>query len=285
MDIMGKDLVKTGKIIKINPEDVLNVYKYAKHEINWDPDAFIKKLMEISPYLYKKEYAGKVELINDDDERKGIKIFAPVNTVILPVYMRDKDYMVFKSYKGLIEHKTRETVDISEFSLFDVYQVVDEPFGRLSKVGFSAWIEYRESIKRYGIKAFGPSVVDRGIGYPSKTTLSVAVFTEGSFDEEVASEYLNIIRRLQGVPYSELPRIEETGSSAFEQSIREGMLWLERDLTSILNLVNFLYSYEFDENDIIGWLFKSYSDLVRSFGCKFDDALSSFVRVISAFMF
>jgi hypothetical protein len=286
-----KTLVKTGKVIKIKPEDVLSsVYKYVKYEMNWNPDAFTKKLREISPYLDKLKLDGKVKLMGDNDVKSGIEIEVPVDTVILPVYMRDKDYLRFKFYEGLIEHKTKDVVDIEEFSLFDVYKVVDKPFGKLDKVYFSTWINYRKDINSYGIKMFGisisggPNELSRIVGL-YKTYLTFTAITEGSYDEEFIIKHLNTIKRLQGTPYSELPWIEAKSTDPYEENIRQGMLFIERDLTAVLNLIHFLHSHEFNENDIIGWLFKSYSDLVKSFGCEFDNALSSLIRVISAFMF
>jgi hypothetical protein len=287
--VTGKDLVKTGKVIRIRPERISEVYWYMKYKVTWDTDAFIKKLTEISPHLDELEYAGKVDLANYDDGRKSISIKVPVDTVILPVYIRDKSYMAYDVYKGLIEHKTKGVVDIEEFSLFDVYKVTDKPSGRLGKVYFSTRIEHREDIKNYGIKSFGISISERStselsrIHDFSKTHLTFAVFTDGPYDYNFIKDCINVIKRLQGTPYSELPRIEATSSSVLERNIRKSMLFLEQDLTSLLNSIHFLHSHEFDENGIIGWLFKPYSGIVKGFRCEFEKALTLFADVLTFF--
>jgi len=283
MTLRGKNLVKTDKVIKVKPEDILKIYKYAKYVMSWDPNEFIEKLKEIYPHINKREYADRIQFLSNDI-KDGIKILVPVDTVILPTYMRDKDYMLLKAYRGLIEHKTSDVIDINEFSLFDVYKVVDKPFGRLSHVDFAAWIEYRNEIKSYGIKVLGISIVDRRLGYHSRDLLTGTVFSENPFDEELNLRYLKIVKQLQGVKYSDLPNVKEIANFGFKKGILGSMLWLERDLTATLNLVHFLHSHEFDKNDIIGWLFKPYSDLVKGFGCKFEDALV-LADVISAFLF
>jgi hypothetical protein len=279
MALMGKNLVKTNKVIKVEPEDILKIYKYAKYMINWQPDKFIEKLEEIYPYINRREYVNRVQFLSNDI-KDGIRILVPANTIILPTYMRDKEYMVFKVYRSLIEHKTSDVIDINEFSLFDVYKVVDKPFGRLSHIDFSAWIEYRREIKSYGIKIFGISVVDRRLGRDFRDLLTGTVFGENIFDEELNLGYLKMIKQLQGVKYSDLPYVEGIANFGYEKGVLSGMLLLERDLTATLNLVHFLYSHEFDENDIIGWLFKHYSDNIKGLGCEFEKALSKLTGVL-----
>lgn len=279
---MGKNLVKTGRVIKVNPYDILSLYKYAKYHIQWESRELIKKLMEIYPY--RKElgnedydvfynYGGGV-LFEGEGVEKDVSIHIPLNFLLLPVYIHG---IVPPSYEyekiiDVIEPDKNDVVDMDKLSLFNVYQVVDDAKGRINVVKLVISIEYRKDIRNYGIGALDviaddiPTIED-----PERLSILSLVY-DSSDEEERIAKYLGKIRELQGKKYSEIGRF------------RDGIEWVEERLITTINLINALYTSKFDENDIIGWMLKQYSDTFKGFGCEFEDMLSSAAKVISAFL-
>jgi hypothetical protein len=277
----GKNLVKTGKVIKVDPEKILNLYKYAKYHITWESKEISKKWEEFRKYMGNRGY-NEIRSLVGKNLTDALVIYIPANFVILPTYMRDRGFKLTEYYKDILEPKISPVVDINEFSLFDLYEVVEEPTGRLGLVDFAIGIRYRRDIGSFGVKTLSIIIEDRYAGPSSKYTLTGSTFLEGSYDEESTFLSLKAVKSVQGVSYSDLPSIIEHGQDILK-NLKEGMLWLERDLTSTLNLIHFLHSHEFDENDAVGWLFKPYSDIIKGFGCNFEDALS-LADVVSAFL-
>jgi len=279
----GKNLIKTDKVIKVDPEKILNLYKYAKYHIIWESKEIAKKWEEFRKYMGNRGY-NEVRSLVGEDPTGALGIYIPVNFVILPTYMHDRVFKITEYYRDIIEPKISPVVDVNEFSLFDLYKVVEEPTGRLGLVDFAIGIRYRRDIGNYGIKTLSIIIEDRHAGPPSRYTLTGSTFLEDPYDEESTFLSLEAVKSVQGVSYSDLPSIIERGQDILK-NLEEGMLWLERDLTITLNLIYFLHSHEFDENDAVGWLFKPYSDIIKGFGCDFDDALLTAAKVISAFLF
>jgi len=278
----GKNLVKTDKTIKVDPEKILKIYKYVKNYINWESEEFVKKIEKIFQYEGKQEYGGSRFSVGRD-LKDGIEIYVPLKFIVLPTYMRDKRFKITKYYWDLLDPRISYTVDINEFSLFDIYQVVEEPGGRLGVVDFNIEIKYRKDINSYGLTALSIVLEDKHVGSPSRFYLTGTSLSEDPYYVEKSFMYLETIKQLQGFPYADLSSLEEHSSGVLK-NISEGMLWLERDLTSTLNLLNFLHNYKFDKDDVVGLLFEPYSNLVKGFGCKFEDALL-LSDVISALLF
>jgi hypothetical protein len=245
--------------------------------MQWESEEFIKKLWELrsrkeklNPYIYVNYY-DEVTFIDKNNIEKGISFYLPLNFVLLPTYMHIE---IPESCKDIVQPKRSEVVDINEFSLFDVYKVVEEPTeGRFGVVTFGFSIKYREDINSYGIKVLRVIAEDKR---PSRTLQDlsiISVFHDIFREEDTLARYLEKIKKLQGEKYSEI------------ESIYSNISWLEEVLITTVNLINALHTNEFDENDIKGWLLKSYSDTFKGFGCELEEVLSSSARVISAFLF
>jgi len=280
----SKNLVKTDKVIMVNPENLLTLYRYAKYYIKWESEEFIKKLREIYPLVRESnyyDYYEKVQFVKKDNIEEGIRFYIPLNYVLLPTYLH---IYVPEPYKNIIKSKKSDVIDINEFSLFNVYQVVDDVNGRFSLVKLGVSIEYRDNIDCYGVKALEVFAKDKYIKSP-QDFLIMSVFHDLIREEDKFAGYLKIIKKLQGTKYSELEEYQERN---YFYRIKEDILdifWLEESLITTINLINALYTNEFDENDIIGQLLKPYSDTFKGFGCKFEEVLPAAAGVISAFLF
>jgi hypothetical protein len=268
-------LIKDGEVIKVDPQDTLTLYKYAKYYMRWESEEFIKKLWELRSYKEKLDpykyidYYDEVRFIDKNSIEKGIAFYIPLNFVLLPTYMHMK---VPESCESIIKPKRNDVVDIDELSLFNVYKVVDglKDIFRLVKLGIS--IEYRQDINSYGIRALRVVAVDKNVRkIPQEDLYIISVFHDIFREEDTLTEYLEKIKKLQGTKYSEI------------EGINDDIEWIEKSLITTLNLINALHTNEFDENDIVGWLLKPHSDAVKSFGGNFEDAISV-IKEVSALL-
>jgi hypothetical protein len=266
-----KTLVKTGKVIKVNPLEILDLYKFAKYNMRWKPEDFIKNLSEIYPYR-QSEYVGKIKFLDENNVSMGAVINIPISFVILPSVMHIE---VPRFYRDIIKTKRLNKISIDDISYFNVYQVVNSfTEGKFDEANLSILIALHRIDKNYAIRSMWLEFRDKYLSRSYKQPFIEATVFDTFPDEDTVKRYIDFVRKVQGVSYSEL-----------SQEVRNGIKWIEEDLTLTLNLFHTLYSYNFEGNDVVGLLFKEYSDLVKSFGCKFDDALSSLAQIISAFMF
>jgi hypothetical protein len=269
-----KTLVKTGKVMKIDPYELLNLYRYARYHIRWEPEGFIEKLKEIYQYRDQKKYLRRIKFHDENNISKGVVVNIPVNIVILPSFIHNK---VTRSYKGLIRLRNldKASVSIDNISYFDVYKVVNSPTkGKFDEINLSIsiipdrvdgnyaldylWIDVRES---YLSRAFMQPLIEAVI----------LLHYEG---DVTIKRNIDYVKQIEGTSYSRL-----------SQDTMYSISHIEENLTLTLNLFHTLYSYNFEEDDVVGWLFKQYSDTVRSFGCEFEEAILTASKVISAFLF
>ena len=274
----SKNLIKTDKVLKVDPFDILSLYKYVKYHMQWESKEFTKRLLEYSSRKEKlrHEYSDRYERIGFfemGDVLRGIYLYIPLNIVFLPTYMRIE---VLEMYRDILQSKKSEVVDVNELSFFNAYKVVDDPDGRFGSVTLGIWIEYRKDIDNYGAKALYVTIEDKKLGKkPLDNNISItSVFHTLFREEDTFVKYLERMKKLHGKKYSEVKDIDDSDIS-----------WLEAVLTTTINLINALRTVEFDENSVEGWLLKPYSDTFKGFGCDFDEALLTASKVISAFLF
>jgi hypothetical protein len=241
--------------------------------MQWESGEFVKVLRELRSYKEKLGPHKHIDFYDDVrllDGGRGISFYLPLSFVLLPTYMHKK---IPESCKDIIKPKKSEVVDINELSLFDVYKVVDSLEGRFRLVKFGISIEYRKDIDSYGLDALRVIAKDEEVVITPQDLLIVSAFHDDFREENTRAKYLEKIEKLQGKKYSEIEGIDDDIS------------WIEESLITILNLINVLHTNEFDENDIVGWLLKPYSDTFKGFGCEFEEALLTASKVISAFLF
>jgi hypothetical protein len=267
-----KTLVKTGKVIKIDPYELLNLYRYVKYHMRWEPNDLYEKLEELSQYIDQKEYSRRIKFHDENNVGKGAVVNIPINTVILPSFIHNYNTQY---YRGLVKSKRLDKVSIDNLSYFNVYQVVNSfTKGRFSEVNLSVSIRFDKVDKNYAIDSLWIDLRSRYLSRSYKQPLIEAIILLQYMDDAFIEKNINTVKQLEGTSYSKL-----------STDTMYGIRHIEENLTLTLNLFHTLHSYNFEEDNVVGWLFKQYSDNIKGFGCEFEEALLTASKVISAFLF
>jgi Uri superfamily endonuclease len=245
-----RTLIKTDKTIKFDPRNLITLYRFAKYYMNWDPT-----------YLQ-----GPAYLYIGDSIYEGFQ----VETILLPTYMT---LPVPSAIRDLFKPKHSDIIDIKNFSYFDFYKVVKVPDGRLFSVSFNVDIRQRVLDKAVGFDS-----LSMHFDYFNKGSLSSRIFI-ASFDLPTADERsieasLKSLMDIQGVSYSDL-------ESSYPEYIKRRLILIEETLTVLLNFIHFLYTYEFETEKLASQMLKKYSDLIKGFGCEFENMLPKLTAILS----
>jgi hypothetical protein len=241
-----KTLIKTDKVIKVDPWSVINLRKFVKRYIRWEPEDYINGLNERLP----------------DWISNYITVEIPLDTVILPSYVISPIPPVLKN---IIKPNYSSIIHPDNFSYFDLYKVVDDPNGEIMNVSIGVGVDYRmfkdEMVRIQNMLLTFEYIL---LNYPKKAYLFINPM--GIASEEDLIKALNSLKWAQGKSYSNFPRRDS--------KLIKKLLTLEEHLTLFLNFLYALHAYKFDDDGIASWLFKPYSDLVKGYGCDFEEALS-----------
>jgi hypothetical protein len=152
--------------------------------------------------------------------------------------------------------------NIKNFSLFNVYDVVNDPEGEFGSIHFGVSLEPKRK-GNYGIGSLWIGLENKLFRrFPSLPWFGAIVFDLAKEEAEL-EELIRSLEPFEGKSYSKLP-----------DNILAIIHGIERYLTTTINLIYVLYNNNFDGDDIISWLFKNYSDVLKNLGCRFEDVLS-----------
>jgi hypothetical protein len=102
--------------------------------------------------------------------------------------------------------------------------------------------------------------------YGDKTLYVGAVLDEDFVNERTLTEALGYLMQVNGKSYSDF--------SQKYSRLMQRLLDLGESLTVFLNFLHTLHAHKFDGDDMASLLFKYYSELIRGYGCDFEEALS-----------
>jgi hypothetical protein len=250
---MKKTLIKTDKVIKVNPWNVTGFYRFIKHYIGWNPEDYLKELSKRSPKNKRLPKAYR--------DHTDVRI--PLDIVIIPSYMVSR---VPKTLQHVVIPERKDIISPENFSYFNVYKVVDDPYGEITKTYISVSVYPRESEELVRIQAMMVKVEYLYSYYADESLYFKAQLERGLITERLLTEALEYLIRADGKSYSDLPHEDPM--------LTVRLLDIEESLTSFLNFLYALHTHKFEGNDMASWLFKPYSDLIRGYGCDFEEALS-----------
>jgi hypothetical protein len=267
-----KALIKTDKTLKIEPVDLVNLYKYAKYYIDWESDDFIGKLNEIFPYRKLPEYSKRIKFRDEKVIGLGASVYIPLDYILLPSHIYTR---ISKRIEDLDNPKGSERVSVDNLLLLDLYKVAPSPEDKFESIYLGIQISYSSFRDRYVISSLWLNAKDKRSSKSrrSRHYLIGMFFFDGFKEESEIIEYIGTMEQLEGKKYSKLDAV-----------VFRNILWVEKSLILVTNLFHVLHSNKFDENDLVDSLFKKHSDLVKGFGDEFEDIISP-VKVISAFAF
>jgi len=249
-------LVKTGKVIKVDLRNIIDIYRFVKRYMQWEPQEYLSRLDKIFPNRFENYTYSEI----------------PIDIVMLPTYMISS---FPPSFKGVIKPKRRDVIYLENFSYFDLYKVVEDPNGKITDAYVSVGINYFEFEGTVGVKSMSLTVEYLHGGFPYQSLFLFSNLGSPFMDENTLGNILKTLRWAQGRSYSNFPR---RGSKLMRK-----LLELEETFTIFLNFLHALHTHKFDGTDMTSWLFKPYSDLVKGFGCEFEDAIVA-ARTVSAFL-
>jgi hypothetical protein len=243
-----KTLIKTDKVIEIDPMNIVNLYKFVRQYIGWKSQDYLNEL--------GKRFPNKLD--------NYISVEIPLDVVILPSYMLLE---VPPTLKNVIKPKHRDAIYPENFSYFDLYKVVDDPNGEITDTTINIGVNYytfESGVAR--IRSMLLVVEYLHSNHHDKTLYITTILDTGFTTKESLTKALNSLMWARGRSYSSFRNVDS-------KLIRK-LIMIEENLTLFLNFLYALHTHKFDSTDMASWLFKYYSDLVRGFGCNFEEALS-----------
>jgi hypothetical protein len=248
-----KTLIKTDKVIKIDPREVVNLYKFIRRYMQWEPKEYLSRLDKILPNRLENYIYSEI----------------PLDFVILPTYMVSP---LPPNFKGIIKPKRRDVIYLENFSYFDLYKVVEDPNGKITDAVVTVGVNYREFEGTVGIERVLLRVEYLRSSFPYQPLFLFSNLGAPFVSEDTLEDILRVLRWAQGRSYSNFQR----ESSRLMRKLFE----LEENLTAFLNFLHALHTHKFDGMDMTSWLFKRYSDTIKGLGCNFEDAFSKLIGVL-----
>jgi hypothetical protein len=250
-----KILVKTGKTIKVDPSNVLGFRKFIKEYIHWDPEDYMNKLNEVMPNSYK-------ELLH---------ISIPVNTLILPTYMIKHVPKVLKTF---LKPKRRDVIYPENFSYFDFYQLVDHPNGVITDSKLTIAVGYDGNKKPVTIRYMYLDIETEKLSFGFPALTFSTDFRDWFVSDKTFKSFLDTLMWARGRKYPDL-------SDEYSILLKKLRI-IEESLTVFLNFFYILHTFNFDNmNYITDWLFKNYSDIIKGYGCDFEEVLDTMEFIFS----
>jgi hypothetical protein len=256
-------LVKTDKTVKIEPADLVDLYRYVKYFIDWETDDLTKKLNEIFPHRKLPEYSKRIRFWSEKAVDLGTNVYIPLNSILLPSYIYTR---ISKRIENSGKPKGREKVSINNLSFLDVYQVAPSPEGKFESINLVIQITHSSRRNRYVINSLELDFEYEHSGKSRRLwhyLIRMPFFGVPGEEFEIG-KCIETMKQLEGTKYSKL-----------DTAVLGSILEVELSLVLVLNLLYVLHSNEFNENDMIDSLFKKHSDLVKGSGCKFEDFISA----------
>jgi hypothetical protein len=182
--------------------------------------------------------------------------------------------------KNVIKPERKNIILYESFSSFDLYKVVDDPNGEITNTAIGVDVNYRVNKDDAArIESMLLTVEYLHSDYDDKTLFISTVLGEDSVNENTLTKALNTLTQLHGKNYSDFWRdysivdYPSYFSRWYPELINE-LIMVEEHLNLFLNFLYALHSQDFDNKGIMSWLFKHYSDLIKGYGCDFEEALS-----------
>lgn len=119
-----KTLIKIDKVIKIDPRNVIDLYKFVKRYIRWEPRDYLNELDKRFPNRFGNHTTAEI----------------PLDIVILPSYMF---LQVPSTLEGIIKPQHSDVIRPENFSYFGLYKVVDDPNGKIMDMVITIDVGYR----------------------------------------------------------------------------------------------------------------------------------------------
>jgi len=260
-------LIKTGEVIKVDPRDIINLYRMIRTFIT----------LEMNDYLdFLREEAK--------EDSNFYTAFFTTNLLLVPKYMYSRIPRILKN-NTKVQH--RDKIEYEKFSYFEVYRFDNKSDGEIEKVEFE--VEFRphrflEKARIFALKLNvaasepdneDPNFYDK-VPFKDRFCFFSMLIHENYDDIESFEKDLRTLCWIQGKSYSKFPKRRRGGVVDRIEHIEEHMILFT-------NFLYTLYTGEFEKNTPGGRLFEPFTKFLKEFGDTFENVLQGievFVKLI-----
>jgi len=241
-------LIKTGKVVEIEPDKVVHFYRFLKNFANWDLNDFVSQYKRVG----------------------GTGTIFPVSTILTTVLIPEYRYSYIpKFFKYYTDIKRADKIDYKNFSRFNIYKIdindIGGPHIELRvEFAYDKWIN-KVRVTGVELELTHYSRPRMPHSYKFKTL----ILPDNTFVKKLM-EGLELLRSLKGKAYSQLPEEQR-------KQVAESFCAIENNMVIFANLFYPLYMGELEwygsTGEVGRWAFSSVYEFLRQYGADFDDAL------------
>jgi len=277
-------LIKTGEVVKVEPEDIIHLYRYIKKYITLDPKEylnFLDKLAKEDSDFYDDPFYDDFDFNSDFFIPNPCPLYVcfTTNFLLVPKYMYSEIPRILKN-NTKVQH--RDKIEYEKFSYFDVYRFDDKSDGEIEKVEFEVRFEvdfipdcFLEKARIFALKlkvaASEPdnkssNFYDKVLFEDRFCTFYRILPPLAFYEIKRFEEDLRKLRLVQGISYSKFPKWRRGGVVERIERIEEYMILFT-------NFLYTLYTGEFEKNTPERRLFEPFTKSLKELGDTFENAL------------
>jgi hypothetical protein len=254
-------LIKTGEVVKVDPRDIIYLYRFIREYITWNLDDYLN-------------------FLNKTGKKDSYYYYATVklNSLLMPKFK----YSSLYDRIGNVKIEQADKIKYENFSNFDVYQLDPNPDGEILKVELVSVIARSNVGAVARIRGLDFVVSEAGSGVlPDVTSIeysfSATSIHETNTDIEELQGYLRTLRWTQGKSYLKLSEHSRRNETGVGYKIRH----FEEKFFLFVNFLYTLYTGSFEKNDPGHILFEPFTELLRTYGNTFEEVLSTIKEVVT----
>jgi hypothetical protein len=253
-------LEKTGEVVKVDPEYIVSLHKFLMDFVKWEPDEYLKAVGR-EDVRWRPVNGPAVEYLD-------YKAVIRPKFLLFPVYRYSSIPKYTVADELGIEFEKDERIKLENLSLFDVYRVVDgvDPEVEIT-ISNEILPEITPSNKKRA-RLFDITI-DFKIGSKKDYYCVIIIWSIWY------SNYLKTLRWARGRKY-----LNFASKGLVHSKVVSHIYAIENGMFVFLNFLYALYNEHFEEDTVESRLFKPLSDLLRSYGNTFEEAMSTINELI-----
>jgi hypothetical protein len=259
-------LIKTGKVVKVDPRDIINLYRMIR--------TWVTLAMNDDYLNFLREEAK--------EDSNFYTVFLTTNLLLVPKYMYSEIPRILKN-NTKVQH--RDKIEYEKFSYFNVYRFDNKSDGEIEKVEFEVQFGpssfFLERVRIFALKLNivasepdneDPNFYDK-VPFKDRSCFFSTLIHENYDDIESFEKDLRTLYWIQGKSYSKFPKRRRGGVVDRIEHIEEHMILFT-------NFLYTLYTGEFEKNTPGGRLFEPFTKSLKELGDTFENALEGLKFIV-----
>jgi hypothetical protein len=262
-------LIKTDEVVKVDPRDIVYLYRFIREYMTWNLDDYHNFLDKVGKKF--TDYHA---------------VMFPLNLLLIHEFVYSSLYREIRS----IRVERVDKIKYENFSRFNVYKFDRDSDGEVLEVWLI--VEFGPNyINSGGVSAriwgLNLDLLESGL-HPSKENANVTVskaehhgfatrIRGGKLDIEELQGYLKTLRWTQGKSYLKLSEHSKPNRTGVAYKITH----LEENLLLFVNFFYTLYTGGLEKNNPGYILLEPFMELLRTYGNTFEEVLSTIKEVVT----